>query len=96
MRGEIKGMIFLDKWPFEKKSIRRISIDMATLVPGTECDWNTETNTIFIDENDYDEIFDEIYELISAAVSKIKLRERLNVEIEERLEFKRLKSKYGG
>ena len=98
---DVENWKFITMWPFKKKSIRRIGISIDYLDPDLEKELGPrsigglETYNLYLDDDEYYEKFDEVYELMNVVVSKIKMWNKQHHENEERAEFERLKLKYG-
>ena len=81
-------------WPFKRSGIRRLTISID-YIEYEEYNIPSERYTIYLDENDYPEHFDEVWEIINDVVSKVKRWSLKEVEDKERVEFERLQKKFG-
>ena len=82
-------------WPFKKKSIRRVSIYINVYDPD-DLTSRYESYQLCVDETEYNDINDDVYNFIDDTVMKVEKWNKQKVENEERAEFERLKSKYYG
>ncbi|MFA5760481.1 MAG: hypothetical protein WC877_01810 [Dehalococcoidales bacterium] len=86
---------FLRMWPFKKKSIRSVSIYINVYDPD-DLTSRYESYQLCVDETEYNDINDDVYNFIDDTVMKVEKWNKQKVENEERAELERLKSKYYG